>query len=376
MHGTTAPQTADPNASQATQNVLTYLQNIGRRSTHRVIVGQLFQWRNCCSGSYLPAAGWAANIAALYTATGYYPGLVGGDFNDENVNAPGTGVNYAPLNSYLISAWNAGSLIHVGYSATNPWTGNGRNDNSCGGGTMADLVNPATSVYTAWHTQLARVAAGLQALQAAGVVVIFRPLPEQNNGSWWTACNTVNPQATWSAVWADMFTTLTSTYGLHNLLWAAVGTTPMSRYSIAACAGLPQNSICFYPGSAYVDLLGADDYLDATGPMPENFVDDWTIFNRMGKPVEYLERGPAETDGTSNVYTTIIAGILANRGASRPVVGYFMSWFYGWSIVANPGAVALMSDPNAATQADVGRALSCMSAASNYAARVACVLTP
>ena len=377
--GSSIPPTADPNATQTAQNVYIYLSQIGLRSTHNVIVGQQFQFYNCAGCSLLPTAGWASNIAALYAATGKYPGMVGGDYNDYNPAYPGTPVDYSTLNALLISAWNAGSLIELSYSPANPWTNGSRYDTSCGsGGTLADIVNPAKAVYTTWHNQLTVVANGLKVLQAAGAPVIFRPLAEQNSGWWWTACNNSgDPLTNWQAVWNDFYQTMTS-QGVHNLLYTWPGMTSAWHGALTVCQNMnPANrlTLCFYPGDTHLDIIGADNYLgDNLSPMPEAFFDDWRAFRRTGKLVEFTEVGPLTTDGSSHIYTNLIPNIVANRGSSAPVVGYFMAWLGSYAIVANTGATTLMGDANAATQSDVAAVMACMATATTYAARVACAL--
>lgn len=371
-HGVNPVLTADPAANQQTQNVLIYLQNIGQRASHKIVTGQYFGSAACCSSSEYPAAGWAANIAALVSATGQTPGMIGADYNDYNQANGGTGaVSYTLLNSYLISAAQAGSLVQIQYHAKNPWTGGPWSDESCGG-TLADLVNPAKPVYTAWHSQLANVAAGLQALQAAGVTVIWRPFLEANSSPWWwMACNHNMSQL--GAVWQDMFTTFTTTYGLHNLLWAYSSNGPWQNMN--GCPGVQgESGLCLYPGSVYVDIVGIDDYSDATGPMPDAFPDNWRAWSALGKVVGFPERGPSTQAGTSTVFQTLVPGMIANRVASGPAGVFFMAYSGGNSIVSNLGASTLMNDSNAANQPNVGAALSCMALAATYAARVACVL--
>ena len=365
--------TADPNASQQTQNVLIYLQNVSRRSTHRVVTGQYFGSAQCCGPSEYAAAGWAASIAALAAATGQTPGIIGADYNDYNSQNPGHPVNYETLNAYLVSAWQAGSLVMVSYHANNPWTGRAWNDTSCGsGGTLADLVNPLTAVYAAWRAQIGIIATQLQYLQNQGVVVIWRPFLEQNSSPWWwMSCNKNMSQL--GMVWADMFKTFTTTYKLHNLLWAYSSNGPW--LNVNGCPGKQgEDGICLYPGSDYVDIVGFDDYSDKTGPNPDPFPGNWRAWTALGKVVGFTERGPHEISGASQVFTTLIPDIIANRGSSVPVGAFFVAYGGGYSISSNPGASALMNDPNAANQKDVARALSCMNSATTFAGRVACVL--
>ena len=369
MHGSTAPQTSDTHASQATQNVLTYLQNIGFRASHRVVTGQ-----QCC-GAFTPATDYSAEMAAIHSATGVYPGLIGADYGEwDPANGGSTPPNYPALNAVLETAWTAGSLVEISYHANNPWYGDYWSDTRCNGGTLADLVNPVTPVYAAWHTQIGLVAAGLQQLQAAGVVVLWRPFLEQNSSNWWwVSCNAGMTQL--QAVWWDMFNTFTTTYGLHNLIWVYASNHTNASGVGAYCPNVVQESgLCLYPGAAYVDVVGQDEYRDLTGPMPDNYGDNYPLMAALSKVLAYTERGPAETNGTSPVFETLIPGIVANGKSPRPLVSYFMAWNGAYDIASNLGATTLMSDPNAANQNDVAAVMACMATATTYAARVACAL--
>ncbi len=163
--------------------------------------------------------------------------------------------------------------------------------------------------------ELAKVVTGSQALQAAGVVVIWRPFLEQNSSEWWwVTCNSGMSQL--PAVWRDMFATFAAA-GLHNILWAYASNGPWQNMD--GCPGAQgESGLCLYPGSGYVDIVGLDDYRDATGPMPDNFDDNWRAWSALGKVLALTERGPAETDGSSLMYESLLSGAVANRGSDVP----------------------------------------------------------
>ena len=65
--------------------------------------------------------------------------------------------------------------------------------------------------------ELDQLAAGLEELKEAGVVVIWRPFHEMNGDwFWWGA----KPPAEFVKVWRHMFDYFTNTKQLDNLLWA------------------------------------------------------------------------------------------------------------------------------------------------------------
>ena len=91
-------------------------------------------------------------------------------------------------------------------------------------------------------------------VQDAGVPVIFRPLHEaQGNyhrfgdeGTAWFWWGDRGPEV-YKKLWRLLYTELTETYGVHNLLWE------LNLYELP-------NSMEWYPGAEYVDLVAYDKY--------------------------------------------------------------------------------------------------------------------
>lgn len=90
-------------------------------------------------------------------------------------------------------------------------------------------------------------------VQEAGVPIIFRPLHEaQGNygrygdGTAWFWWGDRGPEV-YKKLWKLLYTELTETYGVHNLLWE------INLYEM-------ENSIEWYPGNEYVDLIAYDKY--------------------------------------------------------------------------------------------------------------------
>jgi mannan endo-1,4-beta-mannosidase len=149
-----------------------------------------------------------------------------------------------------------------------------------------------------------------------------------------------------------MFNYFTSVKGLHNLLW------------VYSADNSPTTQLLLYPGSDVVDVIGIDDYhLQHEYP-------DYFSMRATGKPVEYTERGPQVIDGTSQVFV----GFIHDTAYKFPMVGYFMAYIAGNAIVNNPGASALMNDPNTANQNDVSAAMTCIRSSGTIAAKFACAI--
>ncbi|MBR5722541.1 MAG: hypothetical protein IKX57_02860 [Oscillospiraceae bacterium] len=93
----------------------------------------------------------------------------------------------------------------------------------------------------------------LQRVQEAGVPIIFRPLHEaQGNygrygdGTAWFWWGDRGPEV-FKELWKLLYSELTETYGLHNLIWE------LNLYEM-------DNSIEWYPGAEYVDMIAYDKY--------------------------------------------------------------------------------------------------------------------
>lgn len=92
----------------------------------------------------------------------------------------------------------------------------------------------------------------LKKAQDANVPIIFRPFHEaEGNGGingegawfWWGSAGA----ETYKELWELLYNSLTEDYGLHNLIWE------FNSYTY-------ENSKAWYPGDAYVDIVGYDKY--------------------------------------------------------------------------------------------------------------------
>ncbi len=101
-----------------------------------------------------------------------------------------------------------------------------------------------------YHAALKTLAAEFKKLEAEGVPVIWRPLHEAEGGGgetgswfWWGR----EGSAAYKKLWIYTYETLTSEFGCHNLIWE------WNSYNF-------DTSKNWYPGDAYVDIIGYDKY--------------------------------------------------------------------------------------------------------------------
>jgi mannan endo-1,4-beta-mannosidase len=85
------------------------------------------------------------------------------------------------------------------------------------------------------------IAIQLRRLQDANVPVLWRPLHEAEGGWFWWGAKGPKP---FVQLWQLLYERLTKTDGIHNLIW------------VYTSGGDP----AWYPGDAYVDVVGIDAY--------------------------------------------------------------------------------------------------------------------
>jgi mannan endo-1,4-beta-mannosidase len=113
-------------------------------------------------------------------------------------------------------------------------------------------------------SDIKKVAGYLQILQDNNIAVIWRPLHEAagNYGTniwfWWGRYGTDYTKQLWKL----MYDQLVNVYHLNNLIWV---------WTAQIADGHDDEMVAAYPGNDYVDIVGADLYVDNTGSQIEAF---------------------------------------------------------------------------------------------------------
>ena len=300
-----ADRPADPDASANTITLLKYLTALPHQSTstgHSLISGQ---WVGMGSLNN-------DEIQYIGTITSQLPGLVGADYCERR-----SGITPGNVNPSMIDYWNKGTLVDIDILMPNPLTGGScfENRTTLTPKQYAEVITPGMAAHKAYMANLELVAAGLQELQAAGVVVLFRPLREMDgNWNWYNGS-----PADFKTLWIQTFNYLTNKKGLHNLLWV---------FSTATDGGLN-----YYPGSQYVDIVGYDTYGYGNGKTPAAY----NTLLKTGKPYALTEfglQGPS-MPGTYPAYDLNTA--ISNIKNFMPEAVYFMNWSSGWQDTTQVG---------------------------------------
>lgn len=187
----------------------------------------------------------------VYNTTGKYPAMTFFDFIDHTwlnqnwvkYSAPYTlGQDWWKNNGVLGFTWHwrdpltkSGSF-YVPSAATSPDSGTTFDINK--------ITDTNSAEYKAIIVDIDEIAKYLQQFKDANIPVIWRPLHEAQGGWFWWGAKGAAPC---KALWKIMFDRLVNVHGLNNLIWVWT-----SQADDAATN--------WYPGDAYVDIIGMDIY--------------------------------------------------------------------------------------------------------------------
>ncbi len=331
-----------PSAGGATAQVLAlvrYLALLPSQASKRVISGQHLTGQTSLGGV---SGEFTSNVQALFDQTGKWPGILSMQYEGGDASIGPLQIN--AVNTQALDWAATGGLVLIKYQPFDPWT---LVNSSPAGGVHVDLVgllNPAagdpaklaanTAANAVWLDWLDQIADGLDELQQAGVVVLWRPNSEMNNGAHW---HSRQPRDAWIAVWRHMHDYFTNTRNLKNLIWVYEGDS-------VAHAVVPADY--YYPGDDVVDLMGHNFYDD-----------DWALpydlnalFRRYPKIYGFPQAGSQSVRDGSWDNTIMITGIQQRS----PRASLFCTWndfytgggvFTARSMVSQANAAGLLSDP-------------------------------
>jgi mannan endo-1,4-beta-mannosidase len=241
----------------------------------------------------------------MFTITGKYPGLWGEDFS----YAPFFGGTDMASSRTLLAneakqRWLKGEVIALMFHACPPTMGEPCQFETDVKSKLTDpqwteLITDGTVLNSAWKARLDAIVPALQDLKNNGVEVLWRPLHEMNQGSfWWGGRPGANGSSKLYKITHDY---LVKTKGLTNLIWV---------WNLQDFSTLSSDLTTYDPGSDYWDVLALDVYWsDGTGLTSAKYN---AVSAKAGnKPI-----GVGESDVlyTSDDYT------------AQPKWTYFMGW--------------------------------------------------
>jgi len=311
---------ADPDLNPRGRALLAYFQSLSAQPEVRLVSGQFAGWTGGSAD--------LAVLAKIQRATGRWPAMIGLDYciwQDRTKGPDMPGIDTRATNALASAYWQDGGLVTLSWHAPNP---SGRSLKQKGP-PLADLLRSGPR-HDRWMESLDAIAAGLQELQAAGIVVLWRPLHEMNGGwFWWGA----QPPADYIAVWRHMVGYFTREKKLHNLIWVFgpnSGQQPPASY---------------YPGDAYVDLTGLDAYTD---DIDADHIQGFPALESLGKPAGFAEFGPHAASAPPGDYD--YRRLLEGIGKNFPHARYFLCWDQKWNPAENQYAKEFYNDPRVITR--------------------------
>ncbi|GHV32565.1 hypothetical protein FACS18949_03870 [Clostridia bacterium] len=169
----------------------------------------------------------------LRVTTGKLPALRGLDYISDDFDG---------ANRRAVKWWREGGLVSICWHWGAPPYGQGY-ESSKGEIDIDEALNPETELHKAMLWQLDKAAQALRVLRDERVPVLWRPFHEFDGGWFWWGKSTGE---NFVALWRLMFDRYVNHWGLNNLIWVL-------GYADEVKDG-------WYPGDAYVDIIGSDTY--------------------------------------------------------------------------------------------------------------------
>lgn len=319
-------------------DLLKYFRDLPKQPSHKVLSGQHCGDSQPVFNPFCAQSGYAKYVVALRASSGKLVAIAGGGYDALSPTAAPLS-NLLKVNGVMKSHWKKGGLVEIGAAAHNPWTGGQANDANLNGHRLIEAITPGTVANKAWMKQLDDFAAALMDLQSAGVVVLWRPFHEFNGSwFWWGAAPDGQD---YIKLWQHMHNYFTGTKKLGNLIWVWSGTRELGNWV--------QPLMKYYPGDAYVDIVGIDIYSDT---LDRAAIKAYRDLSKLGKPFALAEYGP-DNKTTTKTGTLDLTTLIKQIQTVMPNVIYFMTWsdYIGpagnmyWSLISNKKAKELLNAP-------------------------------
>ncbi len=267
--------------------------------------------------SVMADVNWNHKIAdQIYAKTGKYPAFNCYDFIHIYVPEGSTWINYDNLTP--VTAWaEAGGLVSLMWHFNVPKT----ETTTIGTDGSGVTTSPSETTFKAgnalvsgtwenkwFYAQMDKVVSVLLKLQDAGIVATWRPFHEAAGNAmlksgagwakawfWWGA----DGADTYKQLWQTMFNYFQSK-GIHNLIWV------WTSQNYNGDSTQYDNDAAWYPGDAYVDIVGRDLYGTTAAQQKTEFAALQARY--PNKLIDLSEVGITSTAATANVVDAWNAG--------------------------------------------------------------------
>lgn len=309
------PAPVDP---QATGPTRTLFRNMMRIAPTTVLFGHQNTLASGTTWTDTGAGG--PDRSDVKDVVGDYPAVYGWDLMDalapDRADSAGA-IGAARLRGYVRRVHARGGINTFSWHMDNPVSGGNAWDTT----PAVERILPGGDRHAAYRAQLDAAAAFFLSLtdrRGQPIPVWFRPFHEQTGNWFWWGAGHAAPDA-YTALWRFTVEYLRDVRGVHNLLYA---------YSTDVFDTEAQY-FRFYPGDAWVDLLGFDDYHALAAPGGERiFANRLRLIVRWararGKLAALTETG-LETIPVRNWWTgRLLNGILTDSDTLG--ISYVLVW--------------------------------------------------
>ncbi len=315
----------DPEATSSTRSLYAYL---AEQRGKQILFGHQHATTESISSSQDPIQ------SEVKISTGDYPALFGWDtLSIEGKEKPGVFGDTVQSRERVIEkmqeAHALGGIVALSTHPPNFVTGGSFNDTT--GNVVAEIL-PGGSKHAAFNDYLdliADVANNVKDTEGELIPLLFRPFHEQNGGWFWWGARTTKT-ADYIALYRYTVEYLRDAKDVHNLLYVYSPNGPFR--------GDEGAYMTTYPGDAYVDILGMDQYDNLENPGSNAFLDqlaaDLAMINRLadakGKIAALSEYGYSpqgmKTTGNGDLawFTKVLEAIKSDPNARR--TAYMQTW--------------------------------------------------
>ena len=294
---------AESGRTQRTENLLANLREI---SANGYLVGH--------QDDPVYGVGWVGDSCRsdVKSVCNDYPAVIGFDLGHlelgDSLNLDG--VPFDRMKQEIIRQYDRGGMVTLSWHLDNPLTGGSawvKPDSLTDQEkqTVASVLEGGEchDKFLGWLDTLASFLNSLETSYGVKVPVLFRPWHE-HTGSWfWWGQNLCTTEQ-YKALWKYMFNYLKAE-GFDNLIWVWTSQTGDDNW---------------YPGDAYVDIVGRDLYGDNAASCANNYT---TLFNKYSNKIVTLsECGWSE-------YTNSRVANISEQWESGAKWSWFMPWYDG-----------------------------------------------
>ncbi len=250
---------------------------------------------------------------------GDFPGVYGFELGHLELGAQVNldSVNFKLMNKLIQKADRDRGIITISWHPDNPVTLKNAWDPTAAVSTIIE-GGVLHLKYKDWLRKVANFLNELKTKSGKKIPVVFRPFHEMNGSWFWWGAKSCTPSE-FKSLWQQTFNILTKQYKVNNAIFC---------YSTDQITS-QEEYLRFYPGDAYVDVLGIDLYHKST---TENYIEVLNtnidvlaaIAHSKDKPFA-LSEGGLEKIPIKNWWTQVLDKNIASKGLSWALV-----WRNAW----------------------------------------------